>query len=220
VTDPLSETLRDRWLAVTTASVADAVDRITGRRGFMSGEVKPLAPVRIVGPAVTVLERRSLEALPPHHALEAIDTAPAGAIIVVGVDDPVAARDVALWGGLMTVAAVTRGLGGAVLDGGVRDADEIRREGFAVFARSVVPSTTVGRYATVARDVPVVCGGVLVRPGDIMVGDSDGVVVVPKEAAADVLAAAEQIEQTERAMAQRIREVGSIRRAVEEFARI
>jgi 4-hydroxy-4-methyl-2-oxoglutarate aldolase len=220
VTDELDRTLRDRWLAVTTASVADAVDRVTHRRGVMSAEIKPLAPVRIAGPAATVLERRSLEAQPPHHALEAIDTAPAGSIVVIATDDPVAARDVALWGGLMTVAAVTRGLGGVVLDGGVRDVEEIRREGLAVFARSIVPATTVGRYVTVARDIPVVCGGVLVRPGDILVGDSDGVVVVPREAAADVLAAAERIEQTERAMAQRIREVGSIRRAVEEFARI
>lgn len=220
MTELLDRSLRDRWLAVTTASVADAVDRVTHRRGFMSAEIKPLWPVRMVGPAVTVLEHRSQETRPPHHALDAIDTAPAGAIVVIATDDPLAARDVALWGGLMTVAAATRGLGGAVLDGGARDAGEIRREGFAVFARSVVPSTTVGRYVTVARDVPVVCGGVLVRPGDILVGDDDGVVVVPQDAAADVLATAERIEQTERAMAQRIREVGSIRRAVEEFARI
>ncbi|MDQ7820485.1 MAG: RraA family protein [Armatimonadota bacterium] len=218
--DPLDRAVRDRWLAVTTASVADAVDRVIRRRGFMAAEIKPLAPVRIVGPAVTVLERRSLEAHPPRHALDAIDEAPPGSIIVIATDDPEAARDVALWGGLMTVAAVTRGLGGVVLDGGVRDAEEIRREGLAVFARSVVPSTTVGRYATVARDIPVVCGGVPVHPGDIVVGDGDGVVVVPREAAAEVLAAAEQIEQAERAVAQRIREVGSIRRAVEEFARI
>ena len=73
---------------------------------------------------------------------------------------------------------------------------------------------------TVAKDVPVTCGGVLVHPGDIVVGDTDGVVVVPRAQAAEVLAAAAQIEETERRMTARIKEVGSIRQALEEFARI
>ncbi|MDQ7842971.1 MAG: RraA family protein, partial [Armatimonadota bacterium] len=116
--------------------------------------------------------------------------------------------------------AVARRLGGAVLDAGVRDIEEIRQAGFPVFSRTVIPSTTVGRYITVGLNLPVVCGGVLVRPGDLLVGDTDGVVVVPAEAAAEVLRAAREIEETERRMAEAIGRLGSIRKAVQEFARI
>jgi 4-hydroxy-4-methyl-2-oxoglutarate aldolase len=205
---------------VTTASVADAVDRVARRPGFMSHEIKPIAPAKMVGPAVTVLERQALEAQPPMHALEAIDAAAPGDVIVIGMEDPPGSRNVACWGGLMATAAVTRRLGGAVLDAGVRDVEEIRQLGFPVFARSVIPSTTVGRYVTVDRDVPVVCGGVRVHPGDILVGDADGVVVVPRAQAAQVLAVAREIEETERRMTEAIRRTGSILRALEEFSRI
>ncbi|MDQ7850442.1 MAG: RraA family protein [Armatimonadota bacterium] len=213
-------TLLEGFRATSTASVADAVDRVVRRPGFMSHEIKPILPGRIAGPAVTVLERTALEAQPPRHALTAIDEAPAGSIIVIGLEDAGGAPEVALWGGLMASAAATRGLGGAVLDGGVRDVEEIRQLGFPVFSRTIVPSTSVGRLVTVAREVPVPCGGVLVNPGDIIVGDSDGVVVVPRAAAAEVLAAATQIEETERRMTARIRASGSILQALQEFGRI
>jgi len=186
----------------------------------MSHEIKPVASGKLVGPAVTVLEGPALEAKPPQHALDAIDTAPPGSVLTIGTVDPTSARNVACLGGLMVTAAVVRGLAGAVLDGGVRDVEEIRQLGLPVFARSVVPATTVGRYATLARDLPVPCGGVLVRPGDILVGDTDGVVVVPREHASQVLAVALEIEEAERRMAARIRELGSIRRALEELGRI
>ncbi|MGH2427026.1 MAG: RraA family protein [bacterium] len=212
--------LIDGYRSVTTASVADAVDRVVRRPGFMSHDVKPILPAKVAGPAVTVLERASLEAQPPRHALEAIDLASPGSVIVIGLEDPQAGRNVALWGGLMTVAASTRRLAAAVLDAGVRDVEEIRQAGFPIFSRSVVPSTTVGRYVTVARDVPVTCGGVLVHSGDIVVGDTDGVVIVPRAAADEVLAVALQIEDAERKMTERIRQTGSILRALEEFARI
>ncbi|HEY6102547.1 MAG TPA: RraA family protein [bacterium] len=217
------ETLHDLvegFRGVATASVADAVDRVVKRPGFMSHEVKPVFPAKIAGAAVTVLERAALETQPPHHALAAIDEAAAGAIIVIGMEDAQAARNVAQWGGLMTAGAVARRLGGAVLDAGARDAEEIRQAGFPVFSRSVIPSSTVGRYVTVGLNLPVTCGGVLVHPGDIVVGDTDGVVVVPRASAADVLAAAQQIEETERKMTEAIGRLGSIRKAVEEFARI
>ncbi|MDR7419730.1 MAG: RraA family protein [Armatimonadota bacterium] len=205
---------------VTTASVADAVDRVVRRPGYMSHEIKPVLAAKIVGPASTVLERQGLEAQPPTHALQAIDAATSGTIIVIGMEDPNGSRDVAIWGGLMTTAAVTRRLGGAVLDAGVRDVEEIRGMGFPVFSRSVVPSTTVGRYVTVDRDVPVTCGGIRVHPGDLIVGDTDGVVVVPRAHAAEVAKVALEIEDTERRMAEAIRRTGSILRALDEFARI
>ncbi|HXF81425.1 MAG TPA: RraA family protein [bacterium] len=205
---------------VAIASVADAVDRLIKRPGFMTYEIKPIFPARIAGPAVTVLERAALESRPPEHALQAIDEAPPGAVIVIGMEEPASGRNVAQWGGLMTAGAAARGLGGAVLDGGARDVVEIREAGFPVFSRTVIPSSTVGRYVTVGLNIPVVCGGVLVRPGDFIVGGEDGVVVVPQDAAAEVLAEARAIDATEARMAQAIGRLRSIRKAVEEFARI
>lgn len=212
--------LIEGFRGVATASVADAVDRVLKRPGFMTHEIKPVFPAKIVGPAVTVLERASQESQPPHHALQAIDESDPGSIVVIGTEDPEHARNVAQWGGLMTAGAVARRIGGAVLDAGARDVAEIREAQFPVFSRTIIPSSTVGRYVTVAFNQPVVCGGVLVHPGDIVVGDADGVVVVPGGQAHEVLAAARQIEETEAKMTKAIARLRSIRKAVEEFARI
>lgn len=212
--------LVEGFRSVTTASVADAVDRVVKRPGYMTHQIKPIGAGKVVGPAVTVLERASLEAQPPALALQAIDEAEPGAVLVIGMEDPAGAENVAVFGGLMATGAVTRKLAGAVLDAGVRDVEEILGLGFQVFSRTIIPSTTVGRYVTVDRSVPVQCGGVRVHPGDIIVADTDGVVVVPREAAAEVLEAATAIEETERRMAEEIKRVGSIRKALEKFARI
>lgn len=204
-----------REVAVT--SICDALDQI-GATGYMTCEIKPIFPAKIVGPAVTVKEVPCEESVPPTHALEAIDRAEPGSVIVIDVG---AVRDVAVWGGLMTAGAVVRELEGAVLDGGVRDTDEIREDyGFPVFARSVSPATTVGRYKTEAYNIPVVCGGVTVNPGDLIVGDSDGVVVVPPDKAEVVLEMARGMEETERKQVELIKEVKSIVKAIERFRRI
>jgi hypothetical protein len=81
--------------AVAAASVSDAVDRVVGRRGFMSATIKPVFPAAIVGPAATVLEGPGPDPGPPIHALEAIDKSPPGTVIVIGTEDPGPARDVA-----------------------------------------------------------------------------------------------------------------------------
>lgn len=206
---------------VAVASVTDALDRVLKAPGYMSSAIKAIAPARIAGPAVTVLERESMESAPPVHALQAIDQAEAGSIVVIGtVEGPGAHGEVAFWGGLMTAGAQASGVAGAVVDAGVRDVDEAREAGFPVFARSTVPSTTVGRYVTVDHGVSVVCGGVRVEPDDIVVGDGDGVAVVPRARAAEVLEIAREIEATEREMTAAIAEEGSIVKAFERFGRI
>jgi len=150
----------DGFRSVTSASVADAVDQIAGTRGYMDYPIKPrINDSKVVGPAVTVKEVRTTESVPPSHALEAIDEAPEGSVIVIGIEgsDP----DVAVWGGLMTAGAVARNLVGAILDGGLRDVAEIKRDfGFPVFSRTISPGSTLGRYKTEALNVPVLCGGI------------------------------------------------------------
>lgn len=209
--------ITERYRAVTTASVSDALS-LLGVGGTMSAAIKPAFPARLVGPAVTVLEEPQEGAGAPEHALEAIDTSAAGSVVVIGIGGE---TEVAVWGGLMTAGATARGLAGAVLDGPVRDVEEIERDfGFPVFSRGVSPRTTVGRYRTVAAGVEVVCGGVAVSPGDLVVGDRDGVCVVPESAVDEVLRRAEEIEETERRTTARIAELGSIRQAVAELRRI
>lgn len=209
----------DGFLKVATASVADAVDKIAGRRGYMDHVIKPrIGDRKIVGPAVTVAEGPTEEFVPPQHALDAIDESPAGSVIVIGIDGE---ADVAVWGGLMTAGAEANGLAGAVLDGGVRDVTEIRRDSdFQVFARSVSPGTTLGRFKTLSANEPVVCGGITVHPGDLIVGDLDGVVVVPGEHVDAVLAMATEIEEREAEQAKLIRESGSLREGLAKYNRI
>ncbi len=206
--------------AVAVASVSDAVDKICGKRGFMDSAIKPrVNDKRICGPAVTVMEAATDEVLPPQHALDLIDEAPAGSVIVISVEG--GEENVALWGGLMTAGAVANGHAGAVLDGGVRDLTEIRRDyGLPVYARSVSPATTVGRYRTVASQVPVRVGGVLVHPGDIIVGDVDGVVVVPRASAEAVLEMAREIDARELEQARLIIEERSLRKGLAKYGRI
>lgn len=205
---------------VAVASVADAVDKVCGRRGYMDSAIKPrINDARICGPAATVLEAATDEVLPPTHALDLIDEAPRGSVIVISIagGEP----DVAVWGGLMTAGAVANGHAGAVLDGAVRDLVEIRRDyGLPVYARSVSPGTTLGRYKTVASQVPVKVGGIVVHPGDLIVGDVDGVVVVPQAQAEAVLELAQQIDARELEQAKLIIAEKSLRKGLAKYGRI
>ena len=205
---------------VAVASAADAVDKVCGRRGYMDSSIKPrINDARICGPACTVLEAATDEVLPPQHALDLIDEAPKGSVIVISIAG--GQSEVAVWGGLMTAGAVANGHAGAVLDGGVRDLVEIRRDyRFPVYARSVSPGTTVGRYRTIASQVPVEVAGVVVHPGDIVVGDVDGVVVVPRAQAAAVLAMAQEIDARELEQARLIVAEKSLRKGLARYGRI
>jgi regulator of RNase E activity RraA len=120
--------------------------------------------------------------------LDAIDSSPAGSVYVMVLENGL---DYAGMGGLMATAMKARGFTAAVIDGGVRDTPQIGRMQFPVFSRGVVPSTTINHFRFAGVNIPVTCAGARVNPGDIIVADEDGVVVVPKARAADVLKKAE-----------------------------
>ncbi|WPB58914.1 RraA family protein [Xylophilus sp. GOD-11R] len=212
--------LLEGFSKVAVASVADAVDKLTGKRGYMDASIKPrTVDKRVVGPAVTVLEAATDEFLPPQHALDLIDEAPRGSVVVISIGG--GEPNVAVWGGLMTAGAVANEHVGAILDGAVRDLGEIRRDyDFPVYAREVSPGTTLGRYRTVASQVPVVVGGVVVHPGDIIVADIDGVVVVPKDLAQEVLDASIEIDERELEQARLIIAERSLRTGLAKYGRI
>lgn len=204
---------------VATASVADAVDKIAGRTGFLPTGIKPrINDKKIVGPAVTVLESPTDEFLPPQHALDAIDEAEPGSVIVISTNET---TDVAVWGGLMTAGAVANKHEAAVLDGGVRDIVEIRRDyDFPVYSRESCPGTTLGRIKTIASNVEVRIGEAIIHPGDILIGDVDGVVCVPQAHAEEVLKMSREIDEREAEQARLIIETGSLREGLAKYGRI
>jgi regulator of RNase E activity RraA len=201
------------------ASCADACDKIVGRRCYMDHAIAPrINEDKIVGPAATVLEVPTDEVLPPQHALDLIDEAEAGSVICISIG---ADADVAVWGGLMTAGAVANGHAAAVLDGAVRDIVEIRRDfGFPVYARSACPGTTLGRAKTIASQIPVEVGGILVHPGDLIVGDIDGIVAIPRAHAEEVLKMAQEIDAREAEQAKLIAEERSLRKGLAKYGRI
>lgn len=213
--DPLVEGFK----SVAIASVADAVDTVVGKRGFMNYDMRPVIPGRISGRAVTArLEVGTSEAgNAVSHSVEMIDGANPGEIGVIVIEDGL---NVAAIGGLMMTAAKAREMGGMVLDGGARDVPEIRRLGVPVYARSITPATAVGRRVSVLKNKPVTCAGIRVTPGDIIVGDEDGVVVVPQAHAKKVLEVSREIDDREGKMVPMILQLKSLTEAIKKFNRI
>jgi regulator of RNase E activity RraA len=219
VTAPSVEQILAAFTKASTGNVADAVDETTGVRGFMSPDMKPVFKAKVIGPAVTVLLRRALRNDKrdwPNLQIQALDEAPAGSVVVEVLEDGL---DTAGIGNLMATTAKVRGLAGMVIDGGARDVEELEEIGFPVWSRSLTPATSVGRYVPVAKNVPVVCGGVTVRPGDWIVADRTGVVVVPSDALSRVLELLAQYDDKETRMVPLIRESKSMGKALEKFNR-
>lgn len=206
----------------TVASVSDAVDQIVGRRGYLTHEMRPFVAGSFVGRAATALVKpappeQATPALSVKHSVEMIDAAQPGDVGVIVMEGSL---DVAAIGGLMGTAAKSRGMVGMVLDGAVRDIAELRAMRLPVMARAVSPATAVSRYASVAKQIPVECGGVTINPGDIIVAGEDGVVVVPKDRAAEVLKRSQEIDVRESKMVPYIKQFRSLQKAIEVFNRI
>jgi 4-hydroxy-4-methyl-2-oxoglutarate aldolase len=194
-----------------TGNVCDAMDRF----GAMDYRIKPLDPAsRMCGPALTV-RTRPCDNLAVYQALE---VAAPGDVLVIQTYDYTAGSVV---GDLVVNIARRRGLAGIVTDGLVRDASGIRATGLPVFARGLSPSSPF-KDGGAEIGGAVSCGGVAVRPGDVVIGDEDGVVVVPQddlaavaarlrgvfEKEAKMLAAIEAGQLTNEAMVKRLAEVG------------
>ncbi|MFH1242731.1 MAG: RraA family protein [Pseudomonadota bacterium] len=165
--------------------IQDACDEVLGHsvRTWMDVGLRPIFDeAKLIGPAVT------LRMVPPSFssfkgrsglslAFEAIDMAQAGDVFVVGGG----LTDCGMWGEMMTITGTVKGLGGAVVDGGVRDVLAIREMKFPLFYRNPVVTTGQTRLDTVSVNEPIQCGGRLVCPGDLVFGDYDGITVVPRD---------------------------------------
>src|ERR671922_1269902 len=203
-----------RFQHVEVASVSDAIEQLTGKRLYMSHRMAPISSSKFAGFARTVQLKKEEGNKDPgalNGMLAAIDAGSVHDVYVMVVED---GADIAGMGGLMGTAMMARGYSGAVIDGGVRDVAYLRKIGFPVFATGIVPSTSVHHYRFAGAQIPVQCDGVPVNPGDIIVADSDGVVVVPKREAGEVLALAEQMDFKEHSMYPYIEKLKSIEEAV------
>ena len=185
----------------------------------MGHTMQAIFPTKFAGTALTVLLKKEENTDPTALAgmLAAIDSGGAGSVYVMKVED---GADIAGMGGLMGTAMFSRGFAGAVVDGGVRDLPQLRRIGFPVYSTGPVPSTSVSHYRFGGLNVPVDVGGTRVAANDIIVADQDGVVVVPRARAAEILMAAQKLDNSEHSMLPFIERYHSIVDAVKQFGRI
>jgi regulator of RNase E activity RraA len=193
----------DRPAAALVAAVsrvpASVVGDVLGRLTVMDGGIRRIAGEGIVaGPAVTVLTRAG-DNLAIFHAL---DLARAGDVLVVAGR---ADESRALLGDLIGELLVARGIAGVIVDGAVRDVDALAELGLSVFARGVSPAGPFKNGPGVVG-CPVACGGVVVQPGDLVVGDGDGVAVVAQDSLDACLEAAEAKLARESDLRRRIRD--------------
>jgi regulator of RNase E activity RraA len=189
--------VRARFEAIYTAALADILDARGLRSQTLPPAIRALAPgTRVAGPAFTVSGRPAETSdydAALRKVLAMLGDVPAGSVAVYACEQAISAH----LGELSVTSLKTRGVAGCVLDGGCRDVRFILDEGFPVFCSHVTPEDSTWRWELVSTQVPVTIGSVLVEPGDWVVGDDDGVVVVPQSIAGSVLAEAEQKAATE-----------------------
>ena len=175
----LSAQVLEQWRSVPAAVASDCMNRIQ----VMGSAIKPIfTGARLCGQARTVVTMVG-DCGPICNLIRSVQP---GDIVVV---DAGAADNVAVWGGMMAEEAVRLGVGGAVVDGAIRDVADMRRLNFPMFCRSVVPRGPHHGFGGVI-DTTIAAGGAPVSPGDLVLGDDDGVVIVPLAMADQVLQAA------------------------------
>lgn len=198
--DPVN--LVESLSGMDTCVVSDALDRL-GIRGVAYGLRRLAGQRRVAGRAITVTLGPAEGGVAPRHlCTAAVEMGGAGDVIVVEHHSSALAAG---WGGILSCAAKTRGIEGVVVDGMCRDIDEAIEFGFPVYGTGSIPSTARGRVMEVACQEPVVIGGVRVRPGDLVLADTTGVVFVPAARAEEVVALATGLTERERQMLLRVR---------------
>ena len=196
------ESIIERLAKLDSCAVSDALDSLS-LKGATWG-VGPLWPCpRIVGRAVTMkIKPAGLQQPAQHLGTAPIEAANPGDVIVI---DNGGKLEFSCWGGLLALSAKLKGLSGVVIDGASRDIDEARDLGFPVYARGAVPMTARGRVVQESFNQEIQFAGVQCHPGDLVIADGSGVVIVPKEREEEVVTAAEAIYQKEQEMAAGIR---------------
>ena len=187
----MEQALRERLLKLSTTNVSDALDAL-GYRGATYG-IRPIyeGAGKIAGSAVTVKMTAAGETKGKVHlGIRAIEAAQAGDVVVV---DNGGRLDTSCWGGILANGALLKGISGVVIDGACRDVDDYVELGFPVYARGSVVATARGRIMEESTNGMIQFGGVQVRPGDGVLADRSGVVIIPAEHLEEVIARAEAL---------------------------
>ena len=213
MTLPVNELSADDGLVAAfshldTASVSDAMDKLGLAAGCL-GMAAVVPGTRFAGRAFTV-KYRLCGAVERGSVGDFLDDVPAGHVVVI---DNAGRTDCTVWGDIMTTLAHHKGVAATVIDGVCRDVPKIRDLRYPVFSRGVYMMTGKDRVELEALNVPVNVAQRQVRPGDIVLGDDSGVVVVPASRAEEVLGVARQIEQTEQEILRKIAAGMSLREA-------
>ncbi|WP_406662659.1 3-hexulose-6-phosphate synthase [Methanolobus sp. ZRKC3] len=188
----MNEEVRELLMSVSTPNISDAMHR----KGAMQDIFSMMKGMKMVGTAVTVQTFKGDWA----KAVEAIDVAKKGDVIVIYNGS----RHVAPWGGLATLSCINKEISGVVIDGAVRDIDDISKMDLPVFATCNVPNAGEPKgFGEINAEI--VCGNQTVKPGDYIVGDDNGVIVVPRERAYEIARRAKEVEKTEQRLFEEIR---------------
>ncbi|MGQ0577358.1 MAG: RraA family protein [Betaproteobacteria bacterium] len=210
----------DQLRDLSAAVLSDVMDALGLRNQAMQPFVRPLDEnLVLTGRARTGLYMPAYEVREGENPYEVeialVDDLKVGDVPVLACNGPT--QRIAPWGELLSTAAQARGAAGCITDGLVRDVRQIREMRFAVFHGGIGPLDTKGRARMVQRDVPVECAGVKVLSGDILFGDVDGVVVIPQERAAEILAKAREKVAAEGRTRDELRQGHLLRRVFEKF---
>jgi 4-hydroxy-4-methyl-2-oxoglutarate aldolase len=191
----MADSLIDGFKALPTACISDALDRL-GIAGQCLG-LAPLSPTfRLTGRAFTI-KYRPVGYVEKGNVGDYIDDITPGVVVVLDNDGRL---DCTVWGDILTMVASRRGVGGTVINGVCRDVARALEVNYPIYSRGRFMRTGKDRVEVLAMNIPVSMGEVQVRPADIMVGDADGILVVPASVAEKVLETAVSIEEAEQAI--------------------
>jgi len=200
-TRTVDQEIREILREVSTSNISDAMHR----KGAMKG-IHPLIRGKMVGTAITVQAFAGDWA----KTVEAIDAAKEGDVIVIYNES----KDVACWGGLATLSALNKGIAGVVIEGAVRDIDEIEHLGLPIYTSNTVPNAGDPKgFGEINAEIT--CGSQTVKPGDYIVGDESGVVVIPKERAYELARRAKEVYKTEKRIFDEIKRGGTLSEILE-----
>ncbi len=195
-TETVDQEIRKILKEVSTSNISDAMHR----KGAMKG-IHPIIRGKMVGTAITVQAFAGDWA----KTVEAIDIAKEGDVIVIYNES----KDIACWGGLATLSALNKGISGVVIEGAARDLDEIENLGLPIYTSNTVPNAGDPKgFGEINAEIT--CGGQTVKPGDYIVGDESGVVVIPRERAYELARRAKEVNKEEKRLFDEIRRGGTL----------
>lgn len=201
-----------------SAVLSDILDEVLGvKNHVMHHSIQPIDPKMVVmGRAFTILATDVYEVPenPYELEIEAVDSTSKGEVIVATSNG---SNSSGFWGELLSTGAKGHGCRGAIIDGLTRDKKMIMKMDFPLFVKGSSPHDSKGRTEVIAYQVPIICGGVLVKPGDLVFGDLDGITVVPKEVEDEVIKKALEKVSAENTVRGELLEGASVREVFDRY---